>query len=67
MGSSHGTSASIGIDSGIRSIGRPLGVQAFNDDEDSFTPVGEVCLGKRKPKSLQDTLCEATSVAGPRR
>lgn len=29
--------------------------------------MGEVCSGKRKPKWLKDTLCEATSVAGPKR
>ena len=51
----------------MRSVGRPLGVQASNDDEDSFTLVGEICSGKRKPKWLQDTLHEATSVAGPKR
>ena len=28
--------------------------------------MGEVCSGKRKPKWLQDTLREATSVAGPK-
>ena len=63
----HGTSTSTGIDSGMRSVGRPSGVQASDDDEDSFTPVGEVCSGKRKPKLLQDTLYEATLVAGPKR
>ena len=26
-----------------------------------------MCLGKRKPKWLQDTLREATSVAGPKK
>lgn len=65
--SSHSTSASTGTDSGMRLVGRPLGVQASSDDEDSFTPVGEVCSGKRKPKWLQDTLREATSIAGPKR
>eukprot|EP00253_Pinus_taeda_P014831 PITA_14831 len=67
MDSSHGTSASTGTDSGMRSIGKPSGVQASNDDRDSFTPVGEVCSGKRKHKWLQDTLREATSVARPKR
>jgi len=43
------------------------GVQVSDDNEDSFTPVGEVCLGKRKPKWLQDTFREATSVTGPKR
>ena len=50
----------------MRSVDRPLGVQASDDDEDSFSPVGEVCSGKRRPKWLQDTLREATSVAGPK-
>ena len=67
MDSSHGTSASTGAGSGMRSVDRPSGVQASDNDEDSFTLVGEVCLGKRKPKWLQDTLRKATSVAGPKR
>jgi hypothetical protein len=46
MDSSHSTSASTGIDSGVRSIGRPLGVQASNDDEDSFTVSGRIMLKK---------------------
>lgn len=67
MDSSHGTLASTGTDSGMRSVGKPSVVQASNDDEDSFTSVGEVCSGKRTPKCLQDTLREATSVVGPKR
>eukprot|EP00253_Pinus_taeda_P014949 PITA_14949 len=67
MDSSHGTSTSTRTGSGMRSVDKPSGVQASDDDEDSFTPVGEVCSGKRKPKWLQDTLREATSVAGPKR
>jgi len=63
----HGTSTSTGTDSGMRSVGRSSGVQASDDDEDSFTVVGEVCTGKRKLEWLQDTLCEATSIAGPKR
>ena len=51
----------------MRSVGRPLGVQASDDDEDYFTLVEEVGSGKRKPKCLQDTLCEATSVVGRKR
>eukprot|EP00253_Pinus_taeda_P014231 PITA_14231 len=66
MDSSHSTSASC-TNSGMRSVGKSSRVQASNDDEDSFTPVGEVCSGKRKPKWLQDTLREATSVAGTKR
>ena len=67
MKSSHSTSSSTGTDSGMRSVGRPLGVQASDNDEDYFTLVGEVCSRKRKPKWLQDTLREATSVVGPKR
>lgn len=67
MDSSHTTSASKGTGSGMRSVDRPSGFQASNDDEDSFTSVGEVCSRKRKPKWLQDTLHEATSVAGPKK
>eukprot|EP00253_Pinus_taeda_P033489 PITA_33489 len=69
LDSSHGTSASTGIDSGLRSVGRPLGVQAPDDDEDSFTLVGEVYSRKRKPKWLQDTLLmrrQPTSRSGER-
>ena len=67
MDNSHCTSASTGTCTVMRSAGRPLGVQASDDDEDSFTPVGEVSSGKRKPKWFQDTLREATSVVGPKR
>ena len=67
MDNSHGTSTSSGTSLGMRSVGRPSGVQASDDDEDYFIPVGEVCSGKRKPKWLQDTLREATSVTGPKR
>ena len=67
MDNSHGTSGSIGTGTGMGSVGRPSRVQASDDDEDSFTPVEEVVSGKRKPKWLQDTLREATSVASPKR
>ena len=67
MDSSHGTSASIGTGTGMRSIGRTSEVQASDDNENSFTLVEEVGSGKRKPKWLQDTLREATSVATPKR
>ena len=68
MDSSHGTSASTGSDSGERTADRQSGVQAPDDEEEEFhSSVGEVCSGKRKPKLLQDTLREATSVAGPTR
>ena len=68
MDSSHGTSASTGSGSSRRTTDRQLGVQAPDDDEEEFhSPVGEVCSGKRKPKWLQGTLREATSVAGPKR
>lgn len=50
MDSSHGTSTSVGTDSSMRSVGRPSRVQVSDDDEDSFTPMGEVCSRKRKPK-----------------
>ena len=67
MDSSHGTSASTGSGAGRRTTDRQSGVQAPDDDEEEFhSPVGEVCSGKRKPKWLQDTLREATSVAGPK-
>ena len=62
MDSTHGNSASTGIGSSMRSVGRPSGIQAFDEDEDSPSLVGELCSGKRKPKWLQDTLREATSV-----
>ena len=67
MDSSHGTSTSTGSGSGRRTTDRQLGVQAPKEDEEFHSPVGEVCSGKRKPKWLQDTLREATSVAGPKR
>lgn len=63
----HGTSASIGTGTCMRSVGRPSGIQASDDDDDSFTPMEEVGSGKRKGKWLQDTLREATSVGGPKR
>ena len=47
----------------MRSVGRPSGIQASDEDDEYFTPVEEVYSGKRKPKWLQDTLREATSVA----
>ena len=49
------------------SVGRPSGVHTSDDHEDYFTPVEEVGSGKRKPKWLQDTLNEATLVAGSKR
>ena len=68
MNSSHGTSASTDLGSGGRTTDRQSRVQAPNDEEEEFhSMVGEVCSGKRKPKWLQDTLREATSVAGPKR
>ena len=67
MDNLHGTSTSTSTDSCMRLVDRPSGVQAFDDDEDSFTLVGEVCSGKRKSKWFQDTLREATSVTGPKR
>ena len=67
MDNSHDTSASIGSGTGRRTVDRQSGVQAPEEDEEFHSPVGEVCSGKRKPKWLQDTLREATSVAGPKR
>ena len=69
MDSSHGTSASTGSGAGRSTADRQSGVQAPDDDEEEefHSPMGEVCSGKRKPKWLQDTLREATSVAGPKR
>ena len=67
MDSSHTTSASTGTGSGRRTAERHSGVQASDEDEEFHSPVGEVCSGKRKPKWLQDTLREATSVAGLKR
>ena len=68
MDSSHGTSASTGSGSGRRTTDRQSGVQAPDDEEEEFhSPVGEVCSGKRKPKWLQDTLREATSIVGLKR
>ena len=42
MDNSHGTLGSTGIGTCMGSVGRPSGVQAFDDDEDSFTLMGEV-------------------------
>ena len=69
MDSSHGTSASTGSGAGGRTTDRQSGVQAPDDDEEEefHSPVGEVCLGKKKPKCLHDTLREATSLAGPKK
>ena len=68
MDSSHGTSASTGSGAGRRTADRQSGVQAPDDEEEEFhSPMGEVCSGKRKPKWLQDTLRDATSVAEPKR
>ena len=69
MDSSHGTSASTGSCAGRRTTDRESGVQAPDDDgeEEFHSPMGEVHLGKRKPKWLQDTLRDATSVAEPKR
>ena len=66
MDSSHGTSAATGSGLGRRTADRQSGVQT-SDEKEFHSPVGEVCLGKRKPKWLQDTLREATSIAGPKR
>ena len=67
MDSSHGTSASTCTGSGRRTTDKHSGVQASDEDEEFHSLVGEVCSGKRKPKWLQDTLREATSVAGSKR
>ena len=68
MDNSHGTSASTGSSAGRRTTDIQSGVQTPDDKEEEFhSPVGEVYSGKRKPKWLQDTLREATSVAGPKR
>ena len=67
MNSSHGTLASTGSGSGRRTTDKHSGVQALDEEEEFHSPMGEVCSGKRKPKWLQDTLREATSVAGPKR
>ena len=68
MDNSHGTSASTGSGSSRRTANSQLGFEAPNDEEEEFhSSVGEVCSGKRKPKWLQDTLREATFVAGPKR
>jgi len=42
MDNSHGTSGSTGIGTSMGSVGKPSGVQASDDDEDSFTLVEEV-------------------------
>ena len=65
MDSSHGTSASTGSGAGMRTTDKQSGVQATDGDEEEefHSPMGEACLGKRKPKWLQDTLKDATSVA----
>lgn len=69
MDSSHGTSASTGSGAGRRTTDRQSGVQATDGDEEEefHSPMGEACSGKRKPKWLQDTLRDATSVAEPKR
>lgn len=69
MDSSHGTSASTGSGAGRRTADRQSGVQATDGDEEEefHSPMGEACSGKRKPKWLQDTLRDATSVAEPKR
>lgn len=69
MDSSHGTSASTGSGAGRRTTNRQLGVQAPDGDEDEefHSPMGKACSRKRKPKWLQDTLRDATSVAEPKR
>ena len=68
MDSSHGTSASTGSGAGKRTADRQSGVQAPDVEEEEFySPAGEVCSGKRKPKWLQDTFRDATSVAKPKR
>jgi len=69
MDSSHGTSASTGSSVGRRTTDRQSGVQAPEDDEEEefHSTMGEVCSGKRKPKWLQDTLRDGTSVTEPMR
>ena len=67
MHNSHSTSTSTSSGSGRRTIDRQSGVQTSDEEEEFHFPVGEVCSGKRKPKWLQDTLREATSVVGPKR
>ena len=67
MDSSHSTSTSTGSGSGRRTADRHSRVQAPDEEEEFHSPVGEVCSRKRKPKWLQDTLREATSVVGPKR
>eukprot|EP00253_Pinus_taeda_P025972 PITA_25972 len=69
MDSSHSTSASTGSGAGMRTADRQAGVQATDGDEEEefHSPMGEACSGKRKPKWLQDTLRDATSVAEPKR
>ena len=44
MDSSHGTSTSTGTNSSMRSVGRPSGVQASDDDEDFFYSGGRSML-----------------------
>ena len=65
--SSHGTLTSTGSGSGRRTTDQHSGVQASDEDEEFHSLVGEVCSGKRKPKWLQDTLREATSIVGLKR
>lgn len=67
MDNSHGTSASTGSGAGRRTTDRQSGVQATDGDEEFHSPMGEACSGKRKPKWLEDTLRDATSVAEPKR
>ena len=69
MDSSHSTSTSTGSGASKRTANRESIVQAPDGDEEEefHSPMGEVCSGKRKPKWLQDTLRDATSVAEPKR
>ena len=53
MDSLRGTSVSICTDSGMTSVGRPSGVQASDDDEDSFTPVGKYAKGRGSPSGFK--------------
>eukprot|EP00253_Pinus_taeda_P020612 PITA_20612 len=62
-------SASTALGAGRRATNRQSGVQAPDGDEEEefHSPMGEACSGKRKPKWLQDTLRDATSIAEPKR
>jgi len=69
MDSSHGTSFSTDSGVGRRIADRLSGVHAPSDDEEEefHSPMGEVRSRQRKPKWLQDTLRDATSVTKPKR